>query len=178
MLECSVEGPRGSCWLLLAPGSWLWWPSKMATRKENTLPSIGLRHCRSSPWRCSDHLFMCPRKNNGTDHFWNYPDLCPEDLIRSFHLKPDSINQDELLRAGWFWQRRPKVLCANLILLFSYILVLVCLLYFLPESAPVLLVWLVVGATGVMVDCFRLDRWRREYELSIKRLILFLSKPK
>lgn len=130
------------------------------------------------PWRCSDHLFMCPRKNNGTDHFWNYPDLCPEDLIRSFQLKPDSINQDELLRAGWFWHRRPKVLCANLILLFSYILILVCLLYFLPESAPILLVWLVVGGTGVMVDCFRLDRWRREYERSIKRLILFLSKPK
>ena len=133
--------------------------SKMATRKENTLPSIGLRHCRSIPWRCSDHLFMCPRKNNGADHFWNYPDLCPEDLIRSFHLKPDSINQDELLRAEWFWRRRPKVLCANLISLFSYILVLVCLLYFLPECAPALLVWLVVGTSGVLVDCLRLDRW-------------------
>lgn len=121
---------------------------------------------------------MCPRKNNGADHFWNYPDLCPEDLIRSFHLKPASINQDELLRAAWFWNRRPKVLCANLILLFSYILVLVCLLYFLPECAPALLVWLVVGASGVLVDCLRLDRWRREYELSVKRLILSLLKPK
>ena len=42
--ELLLETPE-----LLAPGSWLWWPSKMATRKENTLPSIGLRHCRSSP---------------------------------------------------------------------------------------------------------------------------------
>ena len=121
---------------------------------------------------------MCPRKNNGADHFWSYPDLCPEDLIRSFHLKPASINPDELLRAEWFWNRRPKVLCANLILLFSYILVLVCLLYFLPECAASLLVWLVIGASGVMVDCVRLDRWRREYELSIKRLILSSLKPK
>jgi hypothetical protein len=121
---------------------------------------------------------MCPRKKNRADHFWNYPDLCPEDLIRSFHLKPDSVNQGELLRADWFWNRRPKILCANLILLFFYILVLVCLLYFLPECAPALLVWLVAGASGVLVDCVRLDRWRREYELSIKRLVFPFLKPK
>jgi hypothetical protein len=30
----------------------------------------------------------------------------------------------------------------------------------------------------VAVDCVRLDRWRREYELSIKRLILHAMKRK
>ena len=38
------------------------------------------------------------------------------------------------------------------------------------------LTWMVVGGSGVIVDCVRLDRWRREYELSIKRLFLSLKR--
>jgi hypothetical protein len=93
-------------------------------------------------------------------------------VIASLDLKPAFMNQDELLRAEWFWKRRPRVLCANAFLLFSYILVFVCVLYVAPECVAPLLAWIVVGASGVAVDCVRLERWRREYALSIKRLIL------
>jgi hypothetical protein len=93
-------------------------------------------------------------------------------VIASLDLKPAFMNQDELLRAEWFWNRRPRVLCANAFLLFSYILVFVCVLYVAPECVAPLLAWIVVGASGVAVDCVRLERWRREYALSIKRLIL------
>jgi hypothetical protein len=121
---------------------------------------------------------MYSGKKIGADPIWSCPELSPADLIESFDLKPALINQEELLRAEWFWNRRPKVLCANVLLLFSYILVLVCLLYFLPERAAPVLAWMVVWASGVVVDCVRLDRWRREYELSIKRLILHPLKRK
>ena len=113
---------------------------------------------------------MYPGRKIGTDPIWNCLELCPADLIESFDLKPKLINPDELLRAEWFWNRRPRVLCANPLLLFPYILVFVCVLYVLPECAAPLLAWMVVGGSAVVVDCVRLDRWRREYELSIKRL--------
>jgi hypothetical protein len=121
---------------------------------------------------------MCPGKKSGADPAWKCPELCPADLIESFGLKPSLINQDELLRAEWFWNRRPRILCANAPLLFSYILVFVCVLYVLPECAAPLLAWMVVGASGVIVDCVRLDRWKREYELNIKRLIFHQLKRK
>ena len=119
---------------------------------------------------------MYPGKKIGVDPIWNCPELCPADLIESFDLKPELINPGELLRAEWFWNRRARVLCANPLLLFPYILVFVCVLYVLPECAAPFLAWMVVGGSGVIVDCVRLDRWRREYELSIKRLFLPLKR--
>ena len=121
---------------------------------------------------------MYPGKKIGADPVWNCPELCPTNLIESFHLNADLVNQDELLRAEWFWNRRPSVLFADMLVMFSYILVFVCLLYFLPECAAPFLAWLLVGACSMAVDCFRLNRWKREYELSIKRLILHLPKRK
>jgi hypothetical protein len=121
---------------------------------------------------------MYPGRKVGGDPVWNCPELCPADLMESLDLNAGLANQDELSRAEWFWDRRPTVLCADVLVLFSYILVFVCLLYFLPECAAPLLAWLLVGAGGVAIDFVRLNRWRKEYELSIKRLILHLPKCK
>ena len=121
---------------------------------------------------------MYPGKKVGADPIWRCPELCPADLIKLFDLDPALINQDELLRAEWFWNRKPSVLCANLLVLFSYMVIFVCLIYFLPECAAPVVVWLLLGAGGVVFDCVRLDRWEREYQLSIKRLILHLPKRK
>jgi hypothetical protein len=125
-----------------------------------------------------NYALMYPGKKVGADPIWRCPELCPADLIKLFDLDPALINQDELLRAEWFWNRKPSVLCANLLVLFSYMVIFVCLIYFLPECAAPVVVWLLLGAGGVVFDCVRLDRWEREYQLSIKRLILHLPKRK
>jgi hypothetical protein len=91
-------------------------------------------------------------------------------------LEHAAINQEEVVRAEWLWNRRPKVQCANLIFFFFYIIVLVCLIYSVPQSAVLLFVWMAAGASYVFVDGVRLDRWRKEYASSIKRLILPLLK--
>jgi hypothetical protein len=119
---------------------------------------------------------MYPPKRVGVDSIGNCTEVCPADLIKALHLEHAATNQDDILRAEWFWSRRPKVLCANLIALFCYIVILVSLAYFVPQSALFLVVWMVVGASGVFVDCCRLDRWEKEYASSIKRLILPLLK--
>jgi hypothetical protein len=151
---------------------------KDGSQKENTLPSIGLRHCRSNHLAVFRPSIYVPSEEQWHGSLLELSGSLPGRLDQVFPAETRLNQPGRAFARRVVLDRRPKVLCANLILLFSYILILVCLLYFLPESAPVLLVWLVVGGTGVMVDCFRLDRWRREYELSIKRLILFLSKPK
>ena len=116
---------------------------------------------------------MYPRKIVGADSTWNY-DVPPRALIKSFHLERAPINQDEFSRAEWFWNRRPNVLCENLTCFFCYIIVFVCLLYCVPESVPLLLVWMVAGVSCAFIDCVRLDRWRNEYRSSIKRAIVHL----
>ena len=110
-------------------------------------------------------------KKVGVDQIWNYTELCPADLIKSLHLENAAINQEEVVRVEWFWNRRPRIQCANLIFCLVYIIVLVCLIYLVPQSALLLFVWVAAGASYVFADGIRLDRWRKEYASSIKRLI-------
>jgi hypothetical protein len=120
---------------------------------------------------------MQPQKKVGADPTPNYDELSPADLIESLNLAPAAIKQDEFLRAEWFWNRRPKVLFENLIFLFCYTIVFVCLLYRVPESGPLLLVWAVAGTSGALVEWSRLDRWKNEYESSIKRALCRCRNP-
>jgi hypothetical protein len=53
-------------------------------------------------------------------------------------LEPTVIDQAEFARVEWFWHRRPNVLLENLIVLFGYAIVFVCLLYRIPEDLPAL----------------------------------------
>jgi hypothetical protein len=126
-------------------------------------------------WDLNRSCAMNPRKKVGEDPIWNHGELPPSELIESLHLERVAINQDEFSRAEWFWNRRPKLVCENLIFLFCYIVVFVCLLYLVPESFPPLLVWIFVGVSCVFVDCVRLDGSRTEYESSIKRVFAHLS---
>src|ERR1700730_13120603 len=118
---------------------------------------------------------MQPRKKVGVDPTRNYHELSPADLLESWNLERAVIDQDEFSRAEWFWNRRPKVLFENLLFLFCYTIVFVCLLYLVPESCPSLFVWTVAGASCALSEWFRLDRWRNEYQSCIKR-VLFRSR--
>ena len=135
-------------------------------RKPFTKYRITIDSCiRVLPLSC----FMYPRKKAGADPLWNCDELPPGDLLKSLHLERAAINQDEFARAEWFWNRRPKILCENWMFFLCYIVVFVCLVYLVPESIPLLLVWMVAGISCAFVDGVRLDRWRNEYRSSIKR---------
>src|SRR6476659_619727 len=112
---------------------------------------------------------MSPRKKVYADSIWKYEELPPARLVKSLHLEEAKTDSEEFSRAEWFWERRPKVLCENLLFLFCYIIVLVCLLYLAPGSFISLLVWMAAAAGCVLIDGHRLHRWRSEYESSIKR---------
>jgi hypothetical protein len=114
---------------------------------------------------------MHSRKKVDTDPIWKYQNLPPASLIKSLDLEPAIIDQDELSRAEWFWSRRPIVLSESLSFFFFYLTVLVCLLYLVPDTISFLLLWIIAGASCAAVDRIRLDRWRNQYESSIKRVV-------
>ena len=120
-------------------------------------------------------FIMHSRKNVGADTIWEYEELPPAALIKSLHLEPAAIDQDEFFRAEWFWSRRPKVLSERLSFIFSYLTVLVCLFYLVPDTIWSLLLWILAGASCVSIDRIRINRWRNEYESSIKGIVVNLS---
>ena len=117
---------------------------------------------------------MYLRKEVGADPIWKYEELPPVALIESLHLEPAVIDQDEFSRAEWFWSRRPKVLSQSLILLLFYITVLVCLFYLGPDTVWFLLLWILAGVSCAFIGHIRLNRWRNEYESSIKGIVVRL----
>jgi hypothetical protein len=121
---------------------------------------------------------MYPRKEVDGDPVWKYEELSPAALIKSLHLEPAAIDQDEFWRAEWFWSRRPKVLSESVSFFFFYLTVAVCLCYLVPDTIPFLLLWIVAGASCAFIDRIFLNRWRSEYESSIKRIVIHLSERK
>lgn len=121
---------------------------------------------------------MCPRNNAEPDPNWKFQELPPADLIQSESPETALIAQEEFSRAEWFWRRRPKILSASLTFLLSYLTVVVCLFYYVPETISFLLLWIVVGASCAVFDSLRLNRWRKEYESSVQRMITHLSEGK
>jgi hypothetical protein len=121
---------------------------------------------------------MYPGKKFDGDPVWKYEELPPADLIKSLHLASAAIDQDEFSRAEWFWSRRPEVVFESLSFFFFYLTVAVCLFYLLPGTIPFLILWIVAGASCAFVDGIYLNRWRKEYESSITRVVIHLSERK
>jgi hypothetical protein len=121
---------------------------------------------------------MHSRKKVEADPIWRYEELPPAALIKSLHLEPTTVDQDEFSRAEWFWSRRPKVLSESLSFFFLYLTVAVCLFYLVPDTIWFLLLWLIAGVSCASIDCICLNRWRTEYESSINRIVIHLSERK
>jgi hypothetical protein len=103
------------------------------------------------------------------DQRWKYDELSPIQLLEKLKLDDCPADKDELARAEFFWSRRPRVLPSVTCILW-FIVPLGLPLWLLNIAAigvPLLITWVVVGATGIVGSV----RWRRQYELSIDRLI-------
>jgi hypothetical protein len=116
---------------------------------------------------------MYPRKKGDADLLRKYDELPPKDLMKILQLERAAINRDELSRAEWFWNRRPKIMIESLAFFCCYIFGFLCLIYLFP-TAPTCLVWMVAGMSCAVADCIRLARWKKEYKASIKRVIINL----
>jgi hypothetical protein len=101
---------------------------------------------------------------------WKYAELSPAQLLEGLQLLRYSKNNDELARANWFWSRRPRLLTAASYIV--WVLVALGLPFWLFIVPSIGVPFIIISAMIVNTQIVRSVRWRRQYELSIDRLIL------
>jgi hypothetical protein len=108
------------------------------------------------------------RDLNDNPH-WKYDELSPVQLLGKLKLDECPSDKDDLARAEFFWSRRPRFLQA--LTYVAWLIVALGLPFWLvivpAIGVPLLIVFTVLANT----DIVRSVRWRRQYELSIDRLI-------
>ena len=113
---------------------------------------------------------------------WKYEELPPLLLAELTEVDLFEVGDTELARAHWFWSRPPKLaLQESAMLLVMAFCVLLCLAFAFAawpgmsmlERVAEMIILLLELALGIylIVQRVKIVRWRREYELSIDRLI-------
>lgn len=104
------------------------------------------------------------------DHpHWKYEQLAPVQLLEKPKLPTYPTDNDELARANWFWSRLPRLLPATSCMVWLIAALGLPFWLFIVPSIGVPL--LIIAAVIVHTEIVRSARWRRQYELSIGRLI-------
>jgi hypothetical protein len=116
-----------------------------------------------------------------TEPVWKYQELPPFLLPELIKLDLVEASDSELSRVMWFWLRRPRLtlhestalivlaLCALLFLSIAF--VDWPLTSMMKRDAELMILLGVAVQICAVVHRFRFLRWRREYELSVDRLI-------
>jgi hypothetical protein len=100
---------------------------------------------------------------------WKYEQLSPIELLQRSKSHGNSPDDGELRRANWFWSRQPRWHQATSCLAwFMVALGLPLWLFIFPAIGMPLII---VAALIINTEIVRSVRWRRQYELSIDRLI-------
>jgi hypothetical protein len=100
---------------------------------------------------------------------WKYDELPPVQLLERLKLNKCLADRDEVERAEYFWTRRPRFLRAIGWIL--WLLVALGLPFWLFDVPAIGLPLLLLSAVVANTDIVRSVRWRRQYELSIHRLV-------
>ena len=125
--------------------------------KRSPLEKPGLGQALSEVWH-----------DLGADPKWKYEQLSPIQLLEKSELGVRLPDSGELVRATWFWSRRPRLLSVASSLL--WITLALGLPFWL--RIPSIGVPLIILAVAVInTDLVRSLRWRLQYEASIDRLI-------
>jgi hypothetical protein len=102
------------------------------------------------------------------DPKWKYEQLTPIQLLEKSELRIRLPDSGELVRATWFWSRRPRLLSvAGSILWITVALGLPFWLRIPSIGVPLI----ILAAAVINTDLVRSLRWRHQYESSIDRLI-------
>jgi hypothetical protein len=70
------------------------------------------------------------------------------------------------------WQRKPRLILGEGVIGYSVVVGIAVALLFVPRIGILLdLIWLVINSGLVASDTVRSNRWRRDYEAALERLI-------
>ena len=115
-------------------------------------------------------------KDFQSEHDWRFPEVPPWQIHR--YLGYPIADHSESLRTEWLWQRRPREILGRGV--FGYLMVVVIsilLLLTLPVGIFVEAAWLFTCFILIASDVVRNVRWRRDYEVSLCRLIRTVRPP-
>ncbi|MBV9390367.1 MAG: hypothetical protein JOY96_00595 [Verrucomicrobia bacterium] len=110
---------------------------------------------------------------NESDRYFNFS---PGELCKRCSLNRDRIPDPEFRRAQWMWERRPKHVCVDagrilwgrLLVFCALVLALTCL------DVPGLLGAAALSAVGaglLTIDFYYGERWRRDYDAFVSRML-------
>jgi hypothetical protein len=100
---------------------------------------------------------------------WKYRQLSPVQLLETLKLNERGADKDELARAKYFWNHRPRLL--PVISYIAWFIVAFGLPFWLLIVPGVGYPLITISAVLVNTDIVRSVRWRRQYELAIDQLI-------
>ena len=101
---------------------------------------------------------------------WRFPDVAPARLHEL--LGSPVVDPTERIRAEWMWRRRPRLMLGEGVFGYCLIVGIGVALLLVPQTGILLdLIWLVISSLLVASDTVRSNRWRRDYEAALDRLI-------
>jgi|ERR1700734_1646933 hypothetical protein len=100
---------------------------------------------------------------------WKYEELSPIELLRRLDCHRCPPDNGELTRANWFWSHQPRWHQATSCTVWLIVALGLPLWLFVFPAIGVPL--MIIAAVIINTEIVRSVRWRRQYELSIDRLI-------
>jgi hypothetical protein len=101
---------------------------------------------------------------------WRFPDVAPARLHEL--LGSPAADPTERIRAEWMWRRRPRLILGEGVFGYCLIVGIGVALLLVPQTGILLdLIWLIISSLLVASDTVRSNRWRRDYEVALDRLI-------
>lgn len=103
---------------------------------------------------------------------WRFPELPPVQLQQSLDVPWSFIDRGEYVRAEWMWSRKPKLILGEGGLGYALLVFVALLLLLIPHVGVLLTIaWCFTMLGAIARDLVRSIRWRREYEVSITRIM-------
>ena len=111
-------------------------------------------------------------KDFNSNENWRFPELSPVQLQKSLDVAWSFIDRGEYVRAEWMWSRRPKLILGEGGLGYAILIFVALLLLLIPKVGVFLTTaWCISMLVAIARDVVRTIRWRRDYEVSITRVM-------
>jgi hypothetical protein len=111
-------------------------------------------------------------KDFNLDEHWRFPELSPVQLQKSLDVPWSFIDRGEYVRANWMWSRKPRLILGEGGLGYAILILVALLLLLIPQVGVFLTTaWCFTMLGAIARDVVRTIRWRRDYEVSITRIM-------
>ena len=103
---------------------------------------------------------------------WKFPELPLVQLQQSLDVACSTVNRSECVRAEWMWSRKPKLILGEGGLGYAILVFVALLLLLIPKVGVFLTIaWCITMLGAIARDVVHSVRWRRDYEVSITRIM-------